>query len=156
MTRWRGAAGAEASRKLSSWRLPAGDVLFEKVGVLQAGKLDGEAFLEVTHDASLDLAQRDQRADRRPLLGGDAGAGFRHVDDAAGEVDAVRHNQTAHRVARHDTAVPAVFRKTEDVAIGKPGELRGQLVALARGCRNRHGKAVLKQPRDAAFQPAEM
>ena len=55
-----------------------------------------------------------------------------------------------------DAAVAAVFRQAEDVAVGEPGELGGELVALARRRRDRHGKAVLEQARDLAFEPAEM
>src|SRR5580692_3266541 len=124
--------------------------------MLQAGELDGEAFFEVTHDAALYGAERDQRADRRPLVGGDTGARLRNVDDAAGEVDAVRHDQAADRVARHDTAVAAVFRQAEDVAVGEPGELGGKLVAFARGRPDGHRKAVLENARDVAFEPAQM
>ena len=40
------------------WRLAGGDVVFEKVRVLQPGKLDGEAVFEVAHDAALHLAER--------------------------------------------------------------------------------------------------
>src|SRR5271156_5105076 len=87
MTRLRGAARTSADWKLSARRLLAGDIVFEKVGVLQAGKFDGEAVFEVAHHAALDLAERDQRTDRRPLVGGDAGARFRNVDDAAAQVD---------------------------------------------------------------------
>jgi hypothetical protein len=65
---------ARQSRQLSRRPLPAGDVIFQKVGMLQAGELDGEAFLEMAHDAALHCAERDQRADRRPLVGGDTGA----------------------------------------------------------------------------------
>ena len=50
-----------------------------------------------------------------------------------------------------DTAVAAVFRQVEDVAVGEPGELGGELVALA-GSPDRHGKAVLEIARDLAFQ----
>ena len=75
---------------------------------------------------------------------------------AAGEIDAVRQDQAADRIARDDTAVAAVFRQTENMAVGEPGELGGELVAFARRRRNRHGEAVLKQPRDLAFEPAQM
>ena len=42
------------------------------------------------------------------------------------------------------------------MAVGEPGELGGELVALARRRRDRHGEAVLEQARDLAFEPAEM
>ena len=60
----------------------AADGVFKKVGMLQPGELDGEAVFEMAHDATLHFAERDQRADRRPLVAGDAGARLRHVDDA--------------------------------------------------------------------------
>src|ERR1700756_1698090 len=81
--------GATQQSRQLSWRLfPAGDVVFQEVRMLQAGELDGEAVFEMTHDAALHFAERNQRADRRPLVAGDTGAGLRHVDNAAGEVDA--------------------------------------------------------------------
>src|SRR5580693_4899133 len=149
----RPAREARQSRQLSRRPLPAGDVVFQKVWMLQAGELDGEAFLKMAHDTALHRAERDQRADRRPLVGGDTGARLRDVDNAAGEVDAVRHDQTADRVARYDTAVAAVFRQAEDVAVGEPGELGGELVALARGRPDGHRETVLEDARDAAFEP---
>ena len=124
--------------------------------MLQPGELDGETVFEVAHHAALHLAERDQRADRRPLVGRDAGARLRHVDDAATDVDAVRQDQARNGIARSDAAVAAVFRQTENVAVGEPGELRGELVALARRCRDRHRKAVLERARDMTFEPAQM
>ena len=49
-------------------RLRAGNVLFEKIRMLQARELDGEALLEVAHDPALCLAEADEAADRRPLF----------------------------------------------------------------------------------------
>jgi hypothetical protein len=49
--------------------------------------------------------------------------------------------------------VPAIFRQTQDMTVGEPGELRGELVALVRRCRDRHGETVLKEPGDVAFEP---
>ena len=124
--------------------------------MLQTGELDGKAIFQVAHYASLDLAQGDQRTDRRALIGGEAGARLRDVDDTTGDVEAVRQDQPADGVTRDDTAVAAVFRQTEDVAVGEPGELRGELVALARRCPDRHRETVLKDARDVAFEPPEM
>jgi hypothetical protein len=87
---------------------------------------------------------------------GGPGARLRHVDDPAGEVEAVRQDQAADRIARNDAAVPAVFGQAEDMAIGEPGELRGELVALARCRRDRHGETVLKDARDVAFEPPKV
>ena len=56
--------------------------------MLRTRELDGEAILEMSHCAALHLAEGYESADRRTLIGGDAGARLRHVDDAAGEVDA--------------------------------------------------------------------
>ena len=39
---------------------------------------------------------------------------------------------------------------------GKPSELGGELVALARSGRDGHGKAVLELARDDAFEPTDM
>src|ERR1700722_19004591 len=138
------------------WRLAGGDVVFEKVGVLQPGKLDGEAVFEVADDAALHLAERYQGADRGALFGGDTGARLRNVDDSAGEVDAVRHDQAARRFLRRDAAVAAVFRRIEQVAIGEPGELGSKLVALSLGGCDRHRKTALELARDVAFEAAQV
>jgi len=94
--------------------------------------------------------------DRRALIGGEAGARLRDVDDTTGDVEAVRQDQPADGVTRDDAAVATVFRQTEDVAVGEPGELRGELVALARRRPDRHREAVLKDARDVAFESPEM
>src|ERR1700683_2247624 len=98
--------------------------------------------------APLQLTERDDRADWGPLIGLNTGAGLRHVDEAAGQVDPVGHNYLHRRFAWHNTAVPAVFRQTQNVAIGEPSQLRGELVALTGRRRDRHGKAVLKATGD--------
>ncbi len=56
----------------------------------------------------------------------------------------------------YDTAVAAVFRQIEDMAVGEPRQLGSELVALARRRSDRHREAVLKDTRDVAFEPAEM
>src|SRR5579871_5512685 len=134
----------------------AGDVLFNKVGVLQPGELDGKAIFEVAHDPTLHLAERNQRADRRPLIRGDGGARLRYVDDAAADVDTIRHDKPAERVARHDAAVAAVLGQPQDVTVGKPCELGSELVALARARPNGHGEAVLESARNMTFEAAQM
>ena len=50
----------------------------------------------------------------------------------------------------------AIFRQIEDIAVGQPGELGGELVAFARGGADRHGKAIVDDPGDFAFDPADM
>jgi len=52
--------------------------------------------------------------------------------------------------------VAAVFRQAEKLPVGEPGELCGELVALARGCPNGHGKTILEHAGDDAFQPSDM
>src|SRR6266852_1995135 len=106
-----GAGGGAGARR----RLPAGDVLFEKVRVLQASELDRDAVLEMAYHPSQRLADGDGRADLGQLVG---------------------------RIARCDTAVAAVCGQAEDMAVGEPGELGGELVALAHRRRDRHGKAI--------------
>jgi hypothetical protein len=72
------------------------------------------------------------------------------------QIDAVGQNKAARRVHRRPPAVAAVFRRGEQVAVGEPGELGGELVALARRRRNRHGEAVLEDPCNVAFEPSQM
>jgi len=76
--------------------------------MLQPGEFDREPFFQMAHDPALHLTECHQRADRRALVAGDSGARLRHVDDAAGDIDAVRQDQACDRVARGDTAVAAV------------------------------------------------
>ena len=50
----------------------------------------------------------------------------------------------------------AIFRQAEDVAVGEPGELGGELVALALGRRDGHGEPVREYARDVPFQSAQV
>src|SRR6202046_895293 len=124
--------------------------------MLQPGELNREAFFEMADDPARYLAERDQCAERRSLVGGDAGARLRHVDDPATDIEAVGQDQAGDRVARDQTSVAAVFGQIKDVAVGEPGQLRGEFVALARRRRYRHRKAALKDARDMAFEAAQM
>src|SRR6478609_10862478 len=98
-------------------RLLCGRVLFDRVRMLQPGKLDGEAGLEMPDHAAGDLAERDVAADLGPLFGADAGAGQGNVDDPHADVGGVRHDQAGAGDLRHETAVAAVFRQVEDAAV---------------------------------------
>jgi hypothetical protein len=57
-------------------RLPAGDVLFEKIGMLQADELDRKAIFEVADDPADSLADGDGGSDVGSVLGRDRGARF--------------------------------------------------------------------------------
>src|SRR5579872_4836383 len=79
--RWRNLArsrGGLRSLPRPRW-LPAGNILFEKVGVLQADELDREAFLDMADDAARRLAHGYQRADFRPLVAPDRRARLGNV-----------------------------------------------------------------------------
>jgi hypothetical protein len=52
--------------------------------------------------------------------------------------------------------VAAVFRQIKDLAVGQPGELGREFVTLARGGADRHGKAVVEQAGNLAFNAADM
>ena len=81
-------------------------------------------------------------------------AGLTSISTAAPESDrsmmrhwilaAVDELQHAHRIARRDAFVAAVFRQVEFVLVGEPGELRGELVLLAVGRDDGHREAVLR------------
>ena len=60
------------------------------------------------------------------------------------------------RIARHDAVVAAVLGQPEDLAVGEPGQLRGKLVALARGRGDRHRKTVRQDADNRAFEPADV
>ena len=135
-------------RKLSDGVYRPADALFEKVRMLQPGELDREALLEVAHHPALHVLPRVTSV---PI------AGRWSVAIAAPDSDRSMMRQVrltpfgrirwVDRLARHDAAVAAVFRQVEDVAVGEPGELGGELVALARRRRDRHGEAVLEDAR---------
>ncbi len=119
-------------------------------------ELDREAFLKVADDARLDTAEGDGFADQRLDLGGKRRARQRQVDNPAGQRAAVVEFQDGRRVARHDAVVAAVFRQVEDLAVGKPGELGCELVALAGRCAHGHREAVVEQAGNLAFDAADM
>src|ERR1039458_9067905 len=138
--------------------LSAGDVFFDEIGVLQAGEFNGETVLDMTDHPALGLADGNHAADNGPQFrrDGDRGARLRQVDDAAGDIIAVRQDQPRHRLTRDKAAVAAVFRQIKDIPVGEPGELGGELVALAQGCLDRHSEAGVEQARDFALEPAKM
>src|SRR6478735_12710985 len=112
--------------------LPRGNALFESFNWLRMHELEREAVFEVSDHAALHPAEQNRRFQRRAVLGGDGGARQREVDDAAGHLGAALERQHRDRIARHDTIVAAVFRQIEDVAVGEPGQLGRELVALSR------------------------
>src|SRR5690606_2344674 len=93
-------------------RLLAGHVVFEKVRMLQAGELDREAAFDMAHDAARHLADCHLAADLRNEIRCDQnrGTGLRQVDNAAGDIVAVRQDQPCQWIARGKAAVTAVFR----------------------------------------------
>src|SRR5229473_3179309 len=136
--------------------LPRGNAVLERLGQLLVDELKGKTFFEVSHHPRLDLAEQDQRFQRRPVFRGDGGAGQRHVDHPAGHLGAVLKRHERDRVARDDAVVAAVFRQIEDIAVGKPGQLGSEFVALARGGAHGHGETVVDNAGDLAFDPADM
>src|SRR3954454_20695534 len=112
--------------------LPRGNALFESFNWLRMHELEREAVFEVSDHTALHSAEQNRRFQRRTVLGGDGCARQREVDDAAGHLGAVLERQHRDRVARHDTIVAAVFRQVENVAVGEPGQLCCELVALSR------------------------
>jgi hypothetical protein len=72
------------------------------------------------------------------------------------QVILVFEREQRNRIARNDTIVTTILGQVEDVAVGKPGQLRGQFVALARGRADRHRKAVVDDAGDPAFDPSDM
>jgi hypothetical protein len=50
----------------------------------------------------------------------------------------------------------AIFRQIQLVLVGEPGQLRSELVALAVGRQDRHGKAFRREAGDDAFDAADM
>src|SRR5262245_11048787 len=134
--------------------LPAGDVILDEVGMLQAQVLDREPILEMAHHSAGGLANGDVGANSWPLFGGNGTTRLRNVDNAHGNGVAVGECQSARGVAGWHTAVAAVIDGAQQFTVGEPGQLGGELVTLAGGGRNGHGKAILKLPRDHAFKPA--
>lgn len=136
--------------------LPGAYVVFDCVGKLRVNELNRKAILKVTNDARLHAAERDMLSDRGPGFRRKGRTRQRQVDDPARHGSAVVEFEEGHRTARYDTIVPAVFWQIEDLAISKPGELRRKLVALTRCGGDSHGKAVVEQPGDLAFNAADV
>ena len=112
------------------------DVLFEKVEVLEAEEFDREAIVEMTDHTRRRLADGDGGRDFRPMFAPDRGARLRNVGYAHHHARAIRKDQPRRRIARRDSTVAAILRQTEDMAVGQPGKLRSELVALypSNGC----------------------
>src|SRR3954454_4683026 len=136
--------------------LPRGNALFESFYRLRMHELEREAVFEISDHAALHPAEQNRRFQRGTVLGGDGGARERKVDDAAGHLGAVLERQHRDRVARYDTIVAAVFRQIEDVAVGEPGQLCRELVALSRCRTDRHGEAIVDDAGDLALDAADM
>src|SRR5690606_5157736 len=109
-------------------RRAAAEFAVERLRALDDGELDGEAVLEVAHHLAAHGAERDLDADSRLDRVRDSRARKRQVDDAAGILAAVEKVEHAHRIARRDALVAAVFRQIQFVLVGEPGELRRELV----------------------------
>src|SRR5262245_51426946 len=122
--------------------------------MLEAGELDRNPILQMPDDPPRRAPDRHRGSQFGPLIGGNGRARLRDVDDSAGEVDPVRQNEPRSRIAWGNTAMTAVLRQTQDMAIGEPGELGGELVTLACGCRNCHCKAILEMARNDTLKPA--
>src|SRR5215813_5271364 len=97
--------------------LPAGDVFFDEVGVLEADEFDREAVLEVTDHPAGGLPDRHAGADLWPVFGRQCTARLRYVDEAHSEIDAVRQDQPGDRIARRHAAVAAVFGRAHEMAV---------------------------------------
>src|SRR6266850_5501332 len=136
--------------------LPAGDVVFDAVRVLEAEVLDREPVLEVAYHPAGGLADGDLCANAWPLVGGNGTTGLRNVYDTHGNVVTAGKRQTASGVAGRHPAVAAVIDGAQEFTIGKPGQLGRELVALARGGRDVHGEAIFELARDHAFEPAHV
>ncbi len=119
--------------------LPRGNAVFERLSNLLVDKFEREAFLEVSHDPGLDLAEHDHGFQRRAVFRGDGGARQRHVDDPAGHLGAVLEREQRNRVARNDTVVAAVFRQIEDVAVGDSASPPGDILMIWQGNSRRSG-----------------
>src|SRR5262249_23708635 len=115
-----GRTGRAVSSGRAVRRLPAGDVFFDEVGVLEADEFDREAVLEVTDHPAGGLPDRHAGAHLGPVFGRQCTARLRYVDDAYSDIDAVRQDQPGERIARCHAAVAAVLRRVQEMAVGKP------------------------------------
>src|SRR5206468_4462721 len=108
-----GAAFWSANRPAGAFRsgglcLPAGDVVLDQVGVLEAQILDCEAIFEMAHHPAGGLADGDRAADTRPLVGRDGTTRLRNIDNPHGNVVPTGECQPARRVARGNAAMAAI------------------------------------------------
>src|SRR5580704_2631616 len=112
-------------------RLLSGDRVLDEVGALHPRELDGKAVVEMPHHTPRRLADAQGRADRWPMIADHGDTRHRQVNDAAFLRGAVLQHQRGGLVAGGDALVATVLGKIEHMAVGEPGELGGELVALA-------------------------
>ena len=79
-----------------------------------------------------------------------------NVEHAAGQHDAFRQLQGLHPVRRSDALVAALLLPAELGAIGKPGQLRGELLALVLGGGELEREAPVEFSHQRALDAADM
>ena len=110
----------------------------------------------MTDDAAACLADAQQRSDRRPVLADHRDARYREVQDTTFFFGAVFEDQCGRLVVGGGALMAAVLGQIENVPIGEPGQLGGELVALALRGNDRHREAGWQDARDHAFDASDM
>ena len=87
----------------------------------------------MTDDLGRGRADDDPRADRGLAVDVERRPRHRDVDQGGGIFAPVREFEQRIAVARRDALVAPVFGQAQRLAVGEPGQLRDQLVALAGG-----------------------
>src|SRR5262249_4786585 len=88
--------------------LPAGDGVFDEVGVLEAQVLDREPVLKVAYHPAGGLPDGDLGANPGPMVGGNSTTRLRNVYNTHGNVVSAGKGQTASGVAGCHAAMAAV------------------------------------------------
>ena len=96
---------------------------FELVEGLQGDELQGEADIEIAHDAADELADGHGGAEAWPDIGGNGHAGLRDIDDEARNLAAVAEREQRARVARQDALVLPLVRNLLMHALLLPDDL---------------------------------
>src|SRR5690242_8597924 len=95
--------------------LPAGDVVLDEVGVLEAQVLDREPVLEVAYHPAGGLADSDLGANPGPVVGGNGTTRLRNVYNTHGNVVSAGECQTTRGVAGCHAAVAAIVDRAQQI-----------------------------------------
>ena len=123
------AHAARASAKRSSGcggpRSGSAEMAAERRRVLDVEEAQADAIVVMADHLGPEPAENDLGADRRARLNGDGRARDRHIDDAAGNLRAVRQSEARVDVGGLDALVTARLGNAEGRPVDEPCQLGG-------------------------------